>query len=233
MLTGFSAPDIAAPSLGLFLREAMQVANWRRAARVPAFRASRSIGMGRPVLVVPGFLASDDSTRPLRLALRQAGFRAYGWKRGRNFGMKSDIFERINERLDQIAEHGAGPVSIVGWSLGGLVAREYAKYAPERVDRVVTLGSPFSGNLRANNNVWWLYEMIARHKVDEPPVECVLTEKPPVETIAIWSRRDGVVAPASARGAPAESDRQIELNCGHIEFTYQPEALRAVVKALA
>jgi pimeloyl-ACP methyl ester carboxylesterase len=224
-------PDTIAPPLSLFLREAMQVANWRRAGVTPGAAKAASVGRNRPVLVIPGFLASDTSTRPLRLALRQAGFRAHGWKRGRNFGLKSDIFDRIDERLDQIAPGGT-PVSIVGWSLGGLIAREYAKRAPDRVDRVVTLGTPFSGDIRANN-VWRLYEIIAGHKVDRPPVDCALAEKPPVETIAIWSRQDGVVAAACARGLPTESDRQIEVGCGHIEFTFQREAIDAVVQALA
>lgn len=183
------------------------------------------------MLVIPGFLASDGSTRPLRQALRQAGFKAHGWGRGRNFGLRADVFETIDRRLDDLEARHGGPTAIVGWSLGGLIAREYAKYAPGRVAKVVTLGSPFSGDIRANN-VWKLYELIARHKVDAPPIECALAEKPPVETVAIWSRRDGVVAAACARGEADESDRRIEVGCGHIEYTFLPEAHAAVIDAL-
>lgn len=211
----------------MLARELSSIVNPRR-LRGPAGEVVAPVGAGRPVLVIPGFLASDGSTRPLRLGLRAAGFRAHGWKRGRNLGLTADLLDEIDARVDAIGR--GAPVSLVGWSLGGLLAREYAKRAPERVDRVVTLGSPIAGDMRRNNNVWRVYEWVAGHPVDEPPVACVLEEKPPVETIAIWSRQDGIVAGASARGG---SDRAVEIGCGHIEMVFAPEAIRAVVAALA
>ena len=90
---------------------------------------------------------------------------------------------------------------LVGWSLGGIYAREVAKLRPELAAKVITLGSPFSGDPRANN-VWRLYEWVAGHPVDDPPIKTDLAEKPPVPTLAIWSRRDGIVSVASARGEP-------------------------------
>jgi pimeloyl-ACP methyl ester carboxylesterase len=219
----------AAPDWSMFARELATAVDPRRfLAPRPVLDAG--VGRGRPVLVIPGFLASDASTRPLRLGLRQAGFRAHGWKRGRNFGMDATIFDVIDARLDQIAR--GEPTALVGWSLGGLVAREYAKRAPERVSRVVTLGSPICGDPRENNNVWRLYELVARHPVDAPPIACTLDEKPPVETVALWSLRDGIVAADSACAAGC-ADRSVELGCGHIEMVYAPEAIRAVVSALA
>ena len=113
-----------------------------------------------------------------------------------------------------------------------MLAREYAKFAPHRVARVVTLGSPFSGDMRSNN-AWRLYEWVAGHKVDAPPVDTVLSEKPPVPTCAFWSANDGVVAPHSARGLPHESDNQVELDCTHMAFVARPEAIRAIAAALA
>lgn len=190
----------------------------------------QALGAGRQVLVIPGFLASDDSTRPLRHGLRRAGFRPHGWKRGRNLGLGPNTLELIDARVRQISR--GEPIAIVGWSLGGLMAREYAKRAPDRVSKVVTLGTPVCGDPRQNNNVWLLYELIAGHAVDAPPVACALEEKPPVETIALWSRRDGIVAADSASAA-ACSDRSIEIGCGHIEMAFAPEAIRAVVAALA
>lgn len=229
MTAASSHPARTAPDWGMFARELMTVVHPRR------FRASAGVtvpdvGHGRPVLVIPGFLASDMSTRPLRLALGQAGFRAHGWKRGRNLGLGPDIFDEIDARVRHISRRQ--PVAVVGWSLGGLIAREYAKRAPDLVDKVVTLGSPISGDPRQNNNVWRIYELVARHPVDAPPVACVLDEKPPVETIAIWSRRDGIVAGESA-AAPDCCDRAIEIGCGHIEMVFAPEAVRAVISALA
>jgi alpha-beta hydrolase superfamily lysophospholipase len=223
-----AAPARIAPGWGLFARELAAAVSPRRFMRPEPGLGSCS-GNGRPVLVIPGFLASDTSTRPLRLGLGQAGFRAHGWKRGRNFGLTDSIFDIIDARISHIAR--GEPVALVGWSLGGLIAREFAKHAPERIAKVITLGSPICGDPRQNNNVWRLYELVAGHPVDAPPVTCILDEKPPVETVALWSRRDGIVAADSARAA-GSADRSIELGCGHLEMVYAPEAIRAVVCAL-
>jgi hypothetical protein len=94
------------------------------------------------------------------------------------------------------------------------------------------MGSPFSGNPRANN-AWRAYELIAGHKVDAPPINTVLNEKPPVHTVAFWSKNDGVVAPASARGAVDEMDRHVELGCSHMAFVADPLAIRAVLAELS
>lgn len=190
-----------------------------------------SEGMGRPVMVLPGFLADDALTAILRTTLDKAGYRSFGWALGRNFGVREDIFERLDHRLDAIEAQISGPVSLVGWSLGGLIAREYAKHAPQRIDRVITLGSPFSGDLRANH-AWRLYEAINRHPVDRPPLAINLPEKPPVRTIALWSRRDGIVAPASSCGVAGEADQQVEVDCGHVGFVVADKALRAILAAL-
>lgn len=224
-----SSPDRIAPEWGLFARELRSAVDYRRFL-APRDALAGNVGQGRPVLVIPGFLASDSSTRPLRLALRQAGFRAHGWKRGRNFGLGANIFDLVDTRVRHISR--GEPVSIVGWSLGGLVAREFAKRTPDLIDRVVTLGSPITGDPRQNNNVWRLYELIAGHPVDAPPVACRLHEKPPVETVAIWSARDGIVGADSA-SAVGGCDRSIEIGCGHIEMMFAPESIRAVVSALA
>lgn len=224
-----AAPEsgpLSPPGWGLFARELSTIVNPRR-LRVPEATDAR-IGKGRPVLVLPGFLANDLSTRPLRIGLRAAGYRAHGWKNGRNLGLRDDLMALIDARVAAIGD--GEPVALVGWSLGGLLAREYAKRAPERVARVVTLGTPIGGDMRRNNNVWRVYEWVAGHPVDRLPIPCVLEEKPPVETIAIWSRQDGIVAGAAAR---AGSDRAVEIGCGHIEMVFAPEAVRAVVQALA
>jgi pimeloyl-ACP methyl ester carboxylesterase len=141
-----------------------------------------------------------------------------------------DIFDQINAQVDRISPEK--PIMIIGWSLGGLIAREFAKQSPHRVTKVVTLGSPFSGGPRANN-AWRVYELIAGHRVDSPPIRAILNEKPPVPTIAFWSAQDGVVAARSACGLPGESDRQIELDCTHMAYVARPNAIAAIAAALA
>ncbi len=146
-------------------------------------------------------------------------------------GVTVDIMARIDARMVAVGIGPDRPAALIGWSLGGLIAREYAKHAPDRVSRVITLGSPFSGSLRANN-AWRAYEYIAGHPVDRPPVTVRLQEKPSVHTIACWSARDGVVSPASARGGAHERDLALELECSHMAFVAHPKAIRAVAELI-
>lgn len=219
------------PPLNLLLGEVRVLADLRRGWRVgPAMPTSHD-GGGRPVLVLPGFLASDGSTVMLRRTLDAANYRSHGWGLGRNLGVRADVFNCIDRRMDHIQRHRPEPVSLIGWSLGGLIAREYAKHAPDRVAKVVTLGSPFSGDLRANH-AWRIYEFIARHPIDQPPLPVDLTEKPPVPTYAIWSRKDGVIASQCTRGLPGESDAAIEVGCGHMGFMTSRDSIEAIFQAL-
>ena len=183
---------------------------------------------GPPALVIPGFVAHDRTTEPLRKALADAGWRVHGWDMGLNLGVRPDTVEKLRERLDAIGHHE--PMLLVGWSLGGLFARELARAVPERVRAVVTLGSPFSGDPK-QNNVWRLYELIARHKVDKPPIPRI-TDKPPVPQLALWSRKDGLVAPRSARGLEHERDKAVELDCTHMAFGISKRAARDVVREI-
>jgi pimeloyl-ACP methyl ester carboxylesterase len=184
---------------------------------------------GRKLMVIPGFLATDRTTLGLQRAFADAGYRVTGWDNGLNRGVRRDTLDRIAERIERF---GAGEkVILVGWSLGGIYAREAAKKRPDLVSRVVTMGSPFSGDPHSNN-VWRLYELVAGHKVDAPPIDADLRQKPPVPTLAIWSRRDGIVAPACARGEDSESDCQIELDCGHMGFAVSSAAYPKIVAAL-
>lgn len=183
---------------------------------------------GPPVLVIPGWVASDRTTRGLRRAFAEAGWRVHGWKMGFNRGATADTVERLRRRLDEV---GRGrPVLVVGWSLGGVYARELARAAPQQVRAVVTLGSPFSGDPK-QNNVWRLYEWIAGHKVDEPPIPRV-TEKPPVPHLAIWSPRDGIVAPRAARGLEHERDEAVEMRCTHMAFGVSKKTAGRVVQEI-
>jgi len=180
------------------------------------------------VLVIPGFLCNDQTTFSLRRELARAGFRVHGWKQGWNLGARPDTIDRIRESVDSL-NHGR-PIVIVGWSLGGVFGREFARHHPEMVRAVITLGSPFSGDPR-QNTVWPLYEWVAGHKVDEPPIPRI-TDKPPVPHLALWSRRDGLIAPRAARGLEHERDEEAELFCHHMAMGVSRSAARHVVQEI-
>ena len=185
---------------------------------------------GPPALVVPGFMASDRSTMELRRGLARGSWRVHPWEMGLNKGAKADTLVRLKARLDAVADKRK--VLLVGWSLGGLYARELARAHPEMVRGVVTLGSPFSGDLRTNNNVRTFYEWIAGHPVDQPPFPRVLAN-PPVPTLALWSRRDGIVSVRAARGLDGERDKAVEINTTHMGFAVSRTALGQINREIA
>lgn len=223
-------PHDLAPPLSLLMREAISFAPLRvRAAFGPRVKLPMN-GAGRPVMVIPGFMASDHTTSRLRRSLGAAGFACSGWGLGRNTGISADVLTRLDDRIATLGRNE--PIILIGWSLGGLIAREYAKYAPHHVARVLTLGSPFSGDPRANN-VWRMYELIAGHKVDAPPLDVNLPVKPTVPTTAMWSMRDGLVAPRAACGLVDEADEQIEQGCSHMGFIASADVIRRIGEIIA
>jgi pimeloyl-ACP methyl ester carboxylesterase len=199
-----------------------------RAARGIGHLGPRGPADGPPALVIPGFLANDRTTMELRRAMAEAGWRVQGWGLGWNLRVSDDTLERLEACVDRMG--AAEPVLVVGWSLGGLYARELARQCPEKVRAVVTLGSPFSGDLH-QNNVWRLYEWVAGHKVDDTPIPRI-TEKPPVPTLAIWSRRDGIIASRAAYGLDGERDEAVEMDAAHMGFAISREATRRVVREI-
>lgn len=166
-------------------------------------------------MVIPGFLAHDRHTTQLRRALAEAGFRVHPWRQGMNRGANAGTLETLERAID-LCGHDE-PMLLVGWSLGGLYAREIARARPERVRAVITLGSPVWGDRRRYTNVWKLYEFVAGHPVDDPPIPDS-PEKPPVPTLAIWSQSDGIVAAPSARGTEETRDKAVELRSTHMGF---------------
>lgn len=218
--------DDRPPPLRLRLGEAA----WLLPRMWRVFGSTKMLGPedGPPALVIPGFVAHDRTTEPLRRALADEGWRVHGWDMGLNLGVRADTVKRLERRLDEIGHHQ--PILVVGWSLGGLFARELGRAVPQRIRAVITLGSPFSGDPK-QNNVWRLYEFIARHRVDDPPIPRI-AEKPPVPHLALWSRRDGLIAPRSARGLDPERDKAVEMDCTHMAFGISRRAARDVVSEI-
>ncbi len=202
----------------------------------PARRVFRRTDIGlaanpRTVMILPGFAAHPRKLRYFAQEIERAGHSTKRWGHGRNWGPTPERFEAVEARLLDLYDRAGDQVVLVGWSLGGLFARELAKRHPHAVARVITMGSPFSGSPRANN-AWRAYQFITGHSVDTPPVESDVAAKPPVDTVALWSPNDGVIAARSAAGRPGERDRAIALRCTHLGFIYAPEAIRSVLSEL-
>lgn len=202
----------------------------------PVRRVRRKIAVApsanpQVAMILPGFGAHPVRMRYLARHLEAAGHVTKRWGLGFNWGPTEEAFDQVEERLLRLhARHGR-KVVLIGWSLGGLYAREIAKRRPEAVAKVVTMGSPFSGSPRANN-VWRAYQFITGHSVDAPPIAAELRVKPPVETVALWSANDGVIAPRCAAGRPGERDRAVALRCTHMGFTYDPQVIATLLAEL-
>jgi pimeloyl-ACP methyl ester carboxylesterase len=192
-------------------------------------------GDGHAVLVLPGFLASDLSTRPLRGFLRHLGYRPHRWHLGRNLGAHEQLDGLLAERLQEVhARHGGRPVSLIGWSLGGLYARALANRFTSLVRCVVTLGSPFSADAKANNG-WRLYEWLTDQRIDEIPRQRIdlFRSTPPVPTTSIFSRSDGIVAWRSAVQAEGVLAESVRVPGSHLGLGFNPLALYVIADRLA
>lgn len=221
---------ISGPPLKYLLRELDIVAQPFKRVRNGDLEVARS-KEPRVVMLLPGFGTHPVRMRRMAHKLEEAGHKAKRWGMGFNLGPTPENFDLLSKRLVHIHKRYGKPVHLVGWSLGGIFARELAKMHPELVAKVITLGSPFSGDGHANN-VWRIYHLVTGHSVDNPPIEINRAEKPPVPTVAFWSPRDGMVHARSARGKPGERDKAVALRCSHIGFAYSDESIMAVLAEL-
>ncbi|MEM8771085.1 MAG: alpha/beta hydrolase [Pseudomonadota bacterium] len=193
-------------------------------------------GDGHPVLVLPGFLAGDTSTRPLRGLLKDLGYASFGWGMGRNLKFNADREAQMIALLDDAYENYGAPVSIVGWSLGGVFAREIAKSRPEKVRCIVTLGSPIKAPRRFSNARRLYDQLNGKPGEEELARMAQLNTPPPVPTTSIFTKTDGIVA---WRGSVQETDpdnpqtENIEIPASHFGIGVNPFAMIVIADRLA
>lgn len=201
--------------------------------RMRRLRLELPRGDGHAVMVVPGFGAGDAATRPLRRVLDGLGYASCGWGMGVNLGMRPQIKTALGLLLHKLHERH-GPVSLIGWSLGGVFVREMARHQPDYVRRVFTLGSPI--NVRPDaNNMMKLFRLMNggspvsldaegfRRRIAPPPVPCT----------AIYSRTDGIVAWQCCREPDAENTESIEVRGSHMGLPFNTDVIRAIAERLA
>jgi pimeloyl-ACP methyl ester carboxylesterase len=227
----FHEADVRAPHALLMLLEGR--APWEYAAMLAAMPWLRRLprGDGHPVIVYPGLGAADITTAPLRGFLQDLGYSAYPWKQGFNFGPRRGVLDAVREHVQRIASRHDDKVSLIGWSLGGLYAREMAKEFPKLARCVITLGSPFAGHPRATN-AWRFYEWVSGQDVHDPELIEQIRGAPPVPTTSIYSRTDGVVAWQCSLNEESPQAENIEVHASHIGMGMNPLALYAVADRL-
>jgi pimeloyl-ACP methyl ester carboxylesterase len=226
-------PDvIRAPSALLLALEGR--APWEFAASVAATPWLRKLprGDGHRVLVLPGLAANDLTTLPMRTFLKDRGYRALPWEQGLNLGPRAGVLDALRERVRALFALDGRKVSLLGWSLGGVYARELAKEMPELVRCVITLGSPFAGPPQATN-AWWLFERVSGHRQPDARMQAALRVPPPVPTTSVYSRTDGIVAWQCSLNPPAPLAENIQVHASHIGLGLNPLAMVAIADRLA
>src|SRR5487761_2206165 len=189
-------------------------------------------GDGHPVFVLPGMAANDLTTRPLRSFLDRLGYVTQPWGQGFNVGPRHGVLKQCADDVRALADRHGQPVSLIGWSLGGLYARELAKQMPQHARSVITLGTPFTGHPRATN-AWRLFELLSGQKAHDPAVIEALRSPPPVPTTSIYSRTDGIVSWQCSLNEPGPLAENIEVLASHTGMGMNPLALYAVADRLA
>ena len=202
-------------------------------AAVPLLAAAPP-GDGHAVLVLPGLMTSDSSTIPLRTFLESRGYAVEGWGQGVNCGPRPGIEDGMLKSLLELRARSGRKVSVIGWSLGGVFARELAKRAPDAVRQVITLGSPFAGDPRATN-AWQIFEKVSGQTVPPPgsPLIDQLRKPPPVPCTAIYSRSDGICAWRACREIAGPLADNIEVEGSHCGLGHNPAAVYAIADRLA
>ena len=191
-------------------------------------------GDGHPVLVLPGFLASDTSTYPMRNLLIELGYDAVGWDLGRNVQVTPTRIKAMGACLNDLHKRTGRKVSIVGWSLGGLLARELAKLHPDAVRQVISLGSPLTGD-GASSKVSKLFEALngTVPEVQRRGSFKDLGTPPPVPSTSVFTRADGVV---HWRGSiqPEGAEREnVEVIASHVGLGVNPMVMWVIADSLA
>ena len=221
----------------------LRALEWRTGAEYLAARlAMRRIanwphGDGHPVLVLPGFLAGPLSTDLLRNVLRTLGYRVYDWGLGYNMGYRPTMRESLPARLHHIRERTGGRrASIIGWSAGGIYARELARALPDDVRSVITLGSPFRGNHQAST-AWRAWQLLNRGTdATEAVAEAALDRRAQplsVPTTCIYSKSDGIVAWQCCTSLPAPQTENVEVRSSHLGYGHNLETLSVIADRLA
>ncbi len=230
-------PDAAraAPPWSLFFLEPVRAAlEYGRMAAMPA--AQRQRGDGHAVIVFPGLASNQRATAPLVSRCQDLGYRACDWGRGFNTGPRGDVDEWLDalaQDVEALRSRVGGSMTLIGWSLGGLYAREVAKLLPGRVRQVITIGTPFGG-AENGTRVGWLYRLVSGQPATmSAGLARRLARSPGVPTTSIYSRSDGIVAWQACLQPEGPQRENIEVQGSHCGMAWNADVLAIVADRLA
>ncbi len=224
--------ELSVPTGYKVLKEALSVLQLPRlVARAPALLLKGAKGTKQPVLLLPGLKSSDSSNLPLRSFLRQRGFRTFGWELGTNTGDVASQTPRLKLRIEALFQRFGEPIHLVGWSLGGLMAREVARENPELVAQVITFGTPVVGG-PLHTKVKGVYSPEERVQI---AAELAERSRIPIEVpiTAIYSQRDGIVSWQACIDNFSPDVENIEVSSPHIGMGVDPDVWQIVADRLA
>jgi pimeloyl-ACP methyl ester carboxylesterase len=222
------------PSIGLFLSEpARGAAKFAGLGLAAPWLSAAPRGDGHGVLVLPGLLASDSSTAVLRWFAARLGYTVRGWNLARNLGPTNEVLEQLPRSMAALAQETGRPVSLIGWSLGGIYARELARQRPELARQVITLASPFALTDSRESRAHRAYQMQARRHAEDLPTREQRARPLEVPSTAVYSRRDGIVAWPACIAPETDLHENVEVRCGHLGFGVDPATLWLIADRLA
>lgn len=224
------------PNLALFLSDFP-----RGAGDFGAFLAARPLlrraprGDGHPVLVLPGLMAADSSTRPLRRFLRGLGYHVHGWRLGRNIGPTPEAVNGMGVRLDDLLQRHGRKISVIGWSLGGIYAREMGRLRPEDVRQVITLGTPFRMTSERQSRATRTYRRYSDRHMSGTNIRTTdgSYEPVPVPSTSVYTKLDGIVAWRSCIDDVGPETENVAVIGSHIGLGHNPAALWIIADRLA
>jgi pimeloyl-ACP methyl ester carboxylesterase len=226
----------AGPSAGLLVTEPVRgLADVAALLLAAPVLAAAPRGDGHGVLIFPGLLAGDASTAPLRGFLRWLGYDVRGWDLGRNHGPTEAVLAGLPRALLNHAERTGRPVSLIGWSLGGVYAREMARSHPRQVRQVITLGSPYALTDPRQSHAHGPYRRLSFKHAPGIRLPSREQRSRPIDvpSTSVYSRMDGVVAWQACVEPETPLHQNIEVRCSHIGFGADPATFWLIADRLA
>lgn len=180
----------------------------------------------KTILIIPGLLSGDIYTFLLRKFLQKKGYNAIGWGLGINLGRKKTL-EQLTLKIENLSKKQNNKIILIGWSMGGIFAREVAKSIPNSIEKIILLSAPFA-NLEAPNHARNVYDFFNRNEPIDLPFLAQIPKPAPIPTFALFSKTDGMVPWQVCMEKETDIHKNIEVNSSHFGMAANPNILRKI-----